>query len=91
MSDRILSDGSNPFILNTGMTDRFFNVALPSTLSITEVLDLDALNINYKLQYVSSPISILDYIGTSTFYTLYTMHLAVPYSDQSHRPQIRRV
>ena len=90
LSDRILSDGSNPFILNTGMTDRFFNVVLPSTLSVTEVLDLDALNINYTLQYASSPISILDYIGTSTAYNLYTMPLAVPYSDQSHRHQIRR-
>jgi len=82
---------SNPFNLNTGTVYKDFTVAMPAALSITQVLDLDALNANITSQYVLSTglTGVLDYAGITTNYDVYTMSQAVPYGTD-HRHQVTR-
>lgn len=88
-TNRIFTDGSNPFILNTGTTYRNFVVAIPSTLNLTEVLDIDALSANITSSYIINTFDVLDFIGTNVSYNVYTMTNAIPYSS-NHRHQITR-
>jgi hypothetical protein len=81
------TDVSNPFILNTGNLYYNFVVAMPSTLSISNVIDLDA---NYApIYYTSTPLNIFDFISTSVPYKIYSSTQAIPYSE-NHRHQITR-
>lgn len=89
LSSRIFTDGSNPFNLNTSTTEKIFSAAMPSSKSITEVLDLDALNANITANYVNSTVSVQNYTGDSSNYSVYTMTNAIPYSS-NHRHQITR-
>jgi hypothetical protein len=91
LSNRIFTDDSNPFNLSTGNVERNFTVAIPSTLSISEVKDLDALNVIITNNYILNTFDVLDFIGTNTSYKVYTMTNAVAYSDlPTHRHQITR-
>lgn len=89
LSSRIFTDGSNPFTLNTATTEKIFSAAMPSTLNISEVLDLDALNANITSNYVNSSVSVANYTGDTSSYNVYTMTNAIPYTS-SHRHQITR-
>jgi hypothetical protein len=51
LGSRIFTDGTNPFNLETGNTLKIFTVALPHPTTITQVLDLDALNTDVTAQY----------------------------------------
>jgi hypothetical protein len=86
---KIFTDNGNPWTLNTGTTYNIFTVAMPATLSITQVLDLDALNANITASYVNSTFNVNDYYGTAVSYHVYTMTNAIAYSP-SHRHQITR-
>jgi hypothetical protein len=89
---KMFTDAVNPFNLLTGNTYNNFTVAMPVALSITEVLDLDALNANITSLYLISPISpfyVNDYGGTATSYHIYTNTIASPYGT-NHRHQITR-
>lgn len=78
----------NTFTLNTGTSLSKFDVALPPGVSITQVIDLDALNANITSQYVNtSTIGVLDAGGTSRSYTLFEMNNGSAYSI-NHRHQI---
>lgn len=90
LSSRIFTDGSNPYNLLTGTTERIFTSAMPSTLSITQVLDLDALNVNITANYVLSTFNVNDAGGNAVSYKVYTMTNSIPYSDMSHRHQTTR-
>jgi hypothetical protein len=81
---------ANPFILNTGSTLLNFTVAMPTPLTITEVLDLDVSNANITSQYINNPFNIVDAGGVSTPYNVYTMTIASAYSF-NHRHQITRI
>lgn len=83
------TDSANPFNLETGSAERFFTVAVPATLSVTEVLDLDALNANITANYVLSTFNVDDAGGTAVSYRVYTMTNAIPYSS-NHRHRITR-
>ena len=91
ITTRIFTDGINGvgWNLNTGTVEKIFTVAMPATLSITEVIDLDALNANITANYVNSTFNVNDYYGTAVSYNVYTMTNALPYSP-SHRHQITR-
>jgi len=90
LSNRVFTtDLSNPFILNTGNTERIFTVAFPSPTSITSVFDLDALNANITNTYILSSVNVNDGGGIETSYKVYTMTNAIPY-DANHRHQITR-
>ena len=83
------SNLSNPFILNTGTAYNIFVVAMPTSNTLTQVLDLDALNVNITSNYTLSSFGVNDYLGTPVSYKIYTMNNAVPYS-LSHRHQVTR-
>jgi len=89
LTSRIFTDGSNPFNLNTSTSEKIFSAAMPSSKSITEVLDLDALNANITANYASSTVSVANYTGDTSSYKVYTMTNAIPYSS-NHRHQITR-
>lgn len=83
------TDAANPVTLNTGTTQRRFSFAAPTGTSITEVLDLDALNANITNNYILSTFNVEDFAGTVTSYRVYTMTNAIAYSD-NHRHRITR-
>jgi hypothetical protein len=89
LGSRIFTTGSNPFNLNTGNTLVNFTAAMPNTLSITQVIDLDALNANITSSYINNPFNVDDSGGNATSYKVYTMTIASPYSSD-HRHQITR-
>jgi len=89
LGTRIFTDGSNPYNLITGNSQRIFTSAMPATSTITEVLDLDALNANITANYVLSTFNINDAGGNSVSYNVYTMTNAIAY-DSSHRHQTTR-
>lgn len=87
LSAKRFTDSGNTFILNTGAINTIFTVAIPATLSITQVLDLDALNANITANYSISTFSVNDGGGTPTAYKIYTLTNAIPYAGD-HRHQI---
>jgi len=89
LPSKIFSDGSNPFNLETGTTHRHFTVAVPSTLNITNVTDLDALNANITTSYVSSDMTVNNGGDQPKAYKVYTMTNAIAYSE-NHRHQVTR-
>lgn len=85
----VFTDTGNPITLNTGTTHRRFSFAVPTGTSITEVLDLDALNANITNNYILSTFNVEDFAGTASSYRVYTMTNAIAYSD-NHRHRITR-
>lgn len=80
--------GATTFTLNTGDTESTFYVALPPSVTISSVVDLDALNAVITSEYVLiGTISVDDAGSTARTYNLYGMTLGVPYST-SHRHSI---
>lgn len=89
LASRQFINGSNPFDLNTGSTLKIFTVAMPSTSTISSVVDLDALNADITSGYINSVFNVNDAGGTATSYNVYTMNNAIPYSS-NHRHRITR-
>jgi hypothetical protein len=87
LTGRRFTDAGNTFILNTGATNKIFTVAVPATMSLTQVIDLDALNANITANYVLSAFNVNDGGGTPVAYKIYTLTNAIPYSAD-HRHQI---
>lgn len=87
LTGRRFADSGNTFILNTGVINRIFTVAIPATMSLVEVIDTDALNANITLNYTLLQFSVNDGGGTPTAYKIYTLTNAIPYSE-NHRHQI---
>jgi len=90
LQDKIFTDGSNPFSINTGTTNRIFSFALPAGTGLTSVIDVDALNANITTSYVKSTFNVLDASATATSYDVYTMINAEPYSPNSHEHRVTR-
>jgi len=89
LPSRLFTTGNNTFTLNTGSTEINFTVAIPSTESISEVIDLDALNANITSQYVNNAFNVDDAGGTAVSYNVYTMTQAAAYSS-NHRHQVTK-
>ena len=91
LGSRIFTDGSNPFLLNTGNTEVNFTASMPATLTISNVIDLDALSANITSLYTNnlSTFDVQDAYGTNVSYNNYTMTNASVYSA-NHRHQITR-
>jgi hypothetical protein len=89
LGSRIFTDGSNPYNLITGNTHKIFTSAMPATLTITEVLDLDALNSNITANYTLSTFNVNDAAGSAVSYNVYTLTNAIAYTS-SHRHQTTR-
>ena len=81
---------TNSITLNTGTTHLKFAVLVPSTMAITSIVDLDALNkvITSEYTLLSSSFSMVDALGNpTTNYKLYVKTLGVAYTT-NHRHQI---
>ncbi len=82
------TSNSQSFNLNTGSLLTKFVVALPPGRTISQVIDLDALNTDITTEYIIQPsINVVDAGGTSRVYNVYEMNIGVPYSA-THRHQI---
>ena len=79
--------GASNFVLATGSTQTKFVVALPPTVTITSVIDEDALFANITSNYVlTGTVNVLDAGGTNRAYNIYEMNIGGPYSSShSHR------
>jgi hypothetical protein len=86
-----ISNPSNPFILNTGSVYNDFTVALPSTLTLSSVFDIDASNANITTQYILNTglTGIADYAGITSSYNVYTMSPAIAYTA-NHQHSVTR-
>jgi len=89
LPNKVFTTTANPFTLNTGATNRFFTVALPtrntSHDAITSVTDTDALGADITANYVNSAFSVGDGGGVNSTYNVYTMEVATPYAaDHRH-------
>lgn len=89
LPSRFFTSTSDVFNLNTGSTEVNFTVAIPSTETISEVIDLDALNANITSQYVNNNFNVDDAGGTAVSYNVYTMTQASAYSS-NHRHQVTK-
>jgi len=89
LPQKLFIDGNNPFILTTGTTEKIFTAAMPAPLTISEVIDLDALNIEITQSYGLSNFNVADAGGTIISYNVYTLSNAIAYST-SHKHEITR-
>jgi len=94
LGNKVFTTTGDPFNLLTGITDRFFVVALPtretSHDTISSVTDTSALNANITTSYVNSPFGVEDGGGVSSTYNVYTMEIATPYSPTEHTHSVDR-
>lgn len=81
------TDAGNVFILNTGSIEKIFAVAMPATMSLVSVIDLDALNANITANYIMTTFTVNDAGANPVAYKIYIMTNAVPYPS-NHRHQI---
>jgi len=80
--------GASTFNLQTGTAQTKFLVALPPGVTISSVVDLDALNADITSSYVlTGTIDLVDAGGANRAYNIYQMTVGVPYSS-NHRHQI---
>ena len=93
IANKVFTDSANPFNLITGTVENDFAVALPTTSAsndtISNAIDLDALNADITANYVLSTFNVDDAGGTAVSYNVYTLSNATPYTT-SHRHQITR-
>jgi len=76
----------NTFDLNTGTVEKIFAVAMRSGKTITNVIDVTALNADITASYILSTFNVNDAGGTPTAYNIYTYTQALPYSvNHVHR------
>ena len=85
-SDRFTNAG-NTFILNTGATNMIFTVAMPATMSLVSVIDLDALSADITANYILNTFNVNDAGGNPVSYKVYTMTNGVAYAS-NHQHQI---
>jgi hypothetical protein len=80
--------GASTFSLNTGSTAVKFIVALPPSVTISSVIDIDASNANLTSAYVLiGNTNVIDAGGTNRSYNIYELNLGSPYSS-SHQHNI---
>ena len=93
IANKVFTDSANPFNLITSTVENDFAVALPTTSAsndtISNAIDLDALNADITANYVLSTFNVDDAGGTAVSYNVYTLSNATPYTT-SHRHQITR-
>ena len=82
-----LTNVGNSFILNSGTVNKIFSIAMPTTHTLSSVIDLDALNANITGNFVLSTFNVNDAGGTPVAYNVYTLSNAVSYSS-NHRLSI---
>jgi len=89
LPNRIFVD-ENPFTIFTGTEFKNFSFAIPTSVSLSSVIDEDT-GVNYTDLYTNTPINILDSGSISTSYKLYKMSLGIPYYPNEHRHNISTI
>jgi hypothetical protein len=84
----VLENSQEVITLNTGVSNIIFQVFVPDSLSITEIIDLDSSSSNITSNYIEEALTIEYVNGDSYSGTLYTKTQDVPYST-NHRHQIK--
>lgn len=80
--------GATTFTLSTGSTLTKFVVALPPSVTISTVIDTDALGADITSQYVlTGTVNVTDAGGTSRAYNIYEMNIGAAYGT-SHNHSI---
>lgn len=88
LSSSAFHTGATTFTLETGNTQTKFVVALPPGVTISSVIDLDALSADITSQYVlTGTVNVLDAGSTNRAYNIYEMNVGIAYSS-SHTHQI---
>lgn len=88
LSSSAFHTGATTFSLETGTTQTKFVVALPPGVTISSVIDLDALSADITSQYVlTGTVNVLDAGSTNRAYNIYEMNVGIAYSS-SHTHQI---
>ena len=87
LTNKRFTNTGNTFNLSTGTSLINFSVAIPTSLSLSSVVDLDALNAIITSSYILNTFNVNNAGGVATSYKIYTMSIAVPYSTD-HRHQI---
>jgi hypothetical protein len=90
LPESIFTESEDVFNLNTGSSHVNFTVAIPTGETLSEVIDLDALNANITSEYVNNPFAVDDAGGNPVQYNVYTMTTSIPYSS-NHRHRITKV
>lgn len=81
-------DTSNTYTLNTGSTHTKFVVVTPQDRVISEVVDVDALNVVITSEYAFiTLVYVNDAGGSPRLYNMYEMNISIPYSS-NHRHNI---
>lgn len=88
LSSSAFHTGATTFTLETGTTQTKFVVALPPGVTISSVIDLDALSADITSEYVlTGTVNVLDAGSTNRSYNIYEMNVGIAYSS-SHTHQI---
>lgn len=85
LENRIFTDYTGSFNLYTGNIYSIFTVAMPSTLDLNEVIDLDAGYTNLTNNYNQSNFDVMDSGSNATPYHIYTLSNSIAYTDYNHR------
>lgn len=89
LPNNALDNAGTTFNLSTGTTYRIFDLYIPSNRTLTEVLDLDALNVNITEYYIfKGNVQVPDASGVLSNYKHYRMTNDIPYGE-NHRHQIK--
>lgn len=87
LPNSVFQVGTGNFILNTGNVELNFVIAIPSTLSISLVMDLEV-NANITSEYILfGTTNVVDAGGNNQLYKVYAMTTGIPYSE-NHRHQV---
>jgi hypothetical protein len=90
-SNAFQTSNANTFQLNTGASLSKFIVALPPSVAISSVVDIDALSADITSQYVlKGTVNVTDAGGTNRLYNIYEMNVGSAYAG-NHRHEIRTV
>lgn len=89
LPDSRFTESGDIFNLNTGSSYVNFTVAIPTGESLSEVIDLDALNANITSQYLNNQLDVDDAGENPVQYNVYTMSTSIPYSS-NHRHRITK-
>lgn len=80
--------GATTFTFETGTTETSYVVALPPSVTISSVIDLDALNVDITSEFIlTGTVNVLDAGSTNRAYNVYQATAGVPYLT-SHTFQV---
>jgi hypothetical protein len=82
---------TNPFTFVTGTVYKDFTIAMPTSLSLSSVKDVESSNADITSEYVQSGLTgIQDFAGATSAYKVYIYSPSIPYQPLSHTHSVTR-